>query len=281
MPSEMQFPPTVPPVEISPSPLRLEPIDCRELQWWFVIPELGQSWSVATYDLDTGALDSVRRVVSVEPAEVASTAVVSTDVALTDVAPGEDAGGEAVALTVRETGGRGETFRFLCRLEPDQARWLAVTVIEPDGSTTTTTEGDENFEWNWGVRNPRRLVDRGRYQLLTDGSYHLRDVDDRGAGVYTVRVGDNSFTCLRVMDVDEADEAQEIGDAFVEPGGRTVLYRQFRGRGLDADWEQWRRAHPGQELRIDGALFFQRDCLGRAHLQLTEAAFDASLATRA
>ena len=193
--------------------------------------------------------------------------------------PGDD--DKTVAMIVRESRKhetwacaqeKEKSFQFVCRLDPDRARWLSVTVTNPDGSMTTTNEEDEDFESQWGDTGPRRLVDNGRYQLLPDGSYHLTSVAERGAGTYTVTVGPNSFRCLRVIDVPRADETAEIGDAFVEPGGRTVLYRQYRGRGMDRDWEEWQRSHRGHELRIDDAVFFQRDCLGKAHLWLTEAA---------
>ena len=39
---DVEFPIALPPVTISVNHERLAPIDCKELQWWFVIPEVGQ-----------------------------------------------------------------------------------------------------------------------------------------------------------------------------------------------------------------------------------------------
>lgn len=256
-----QFPDTLPLIDITESDESVGPIDCRELQWWFATPEVGCSSSSASYDLDTGALDYVRQVVSASPT--------STD--------GED----AVELEIHERPcsealSEETTFRFTCILRHDRASWLAVTTLTADGSTTTTTVADHDFESQWGGTGTRLLVDNGRFERLPDGSYHITSADGFGAGTYTVTVGSREFTCLRVLDLPNADENQEFGEAFVEPGGRTILYRQYRGRLFDPDWKQWRDAHPGAEIRVDGGLFLLRDCTGRAHVDLTDTALPAA-----
>jgi hypothetical protein len=259
---DVVFPRSIPEITITPSLAQLGPIDCRELQWWFVVPELGHSSSSGRYDTDTGALDSVRRVGSTAPAVV-----------------GESA---AVDLEIREEPGaiNGETiYRFICTLDEDRARWLAVTIVAPDG-TTTMTITDPGFEEQWGSVGRRGLVDNGRYEAMPDGSYRLTQAEGRGAGVYSVTVGRRIFTCLRVIDLEKNDDSTEFGEAFVEPGGRTILYRQYRGRAMDTDWQEWRDTHPGAEIRVDDALYLNRDCLGRAHIHLTDAAFDEALVAR-
>ena len=47
--ADFSFPPMLPEISIEPSPERLDPIDCRELRWWFVVPEVGHSASSARY----------------------------------------------------------------------------------------------------------------------------------------------------------------------------------------------------------------------------------------
>jgi hypothetical protein len=124
------------------------------------------------------------------------------------------------------------------------------------------------------------LVDSSRYRQRADGSYRIADTAESGAGVYRVRIGPHVFTCLRVIDLDHpvADESTELNVAFVEPGGRTILYRQYRGRAMNDDWQAWRAAHPGREVVINDNLFLQRDCTGRAHDVLTTTSMDTSRA---
>lgn len=256
------FPRTAPVISVAKSEQQLDPIDCQELQWWFAIPRLGDRTAYAGYDIDTGELDWARQVVSTAPAMTG--------------------GEEAVQLLFREWSRDGEgdrirTDRFTCVLDQDRARWLAVT-LDTDGEARTLTAADPGFESDWGATGPRRLVDGGRYQPLADGSYRMTDAPDGGAGVYRVRIGSRLFTCLRVIDLQAADESEEVGVAFVERSGRTVLYRQYRGRAINADWHAWRAAHPGRELVIDGNLFLQRSCTGRAHDVLTTTSFDSSRA---
>lgn len=251
------FPRTAPVIAIAQSEQQLDPIDCPELQWWLAIPRLGDRTAYAGYDIDTGELDWARQVVWTAPATVG--------------------GEEAVELLVREwsrdrEGDRVRTDRFTCVLDQDRARWLAVT-LDTGGEARTATAADPGFESDWGATGPRRLVDSGRYQPLADGSYRLTDAPDPGAGVYRVRIGVRVFTCLRVIDLRAADEWEEAGVAFVERGGRTVLYRQYRGRAINADWRAWRAAHPGREMVINGSLFLQRSCTGRAHDVLTATSF--------
>lgn len=250
-----RFPAAAPLIEVEPTDQQLDPIDCRELQWWLAVPCLGDRTACGSYDVDTGELRGARQVLSTEPVDVAGQAAV--DMRLSEWSPDL-------------YGGRIAVHRFTCVLDQDRARWLAVT-LDTEGPSDTAAEGDPGFENAWGATGPRRLVDTGRYQQLPDGGYHLTGPSGRGAGVHRVRVGARTFTCLRVIDLDtpEPDESTEVGVAFVEPGGRTILYRQYRGRAMNQDWQEWRAAHPGREIVLDGNLFLQRDCTGHATEVLT------------
>lgn len=256
-----RFPATAPMISVEASEQRLGPIDCRELQWWHAIPRLGDRSAFAAYNVDTGELDFAHEVVSIAP--------VSVD------------GRDAVELMFnewsRETGRIG-TDRFTCVLDQDRARWLTVTLH--GGGARTLTKGDPEFDAGWADTGPRRLVDSGRYQQLADGAYRTTGTPDMGAGVYRVQIGARVFTCLRVIDLTPfGDESAELGVAFVEPGGRTVLYREYSTSTLwDDDWQVWRAAHPGREIVVDDNLFLQRDCTGRAHDVLTAASMDISRA---
>jgi hypothetical protein len=261
-----RFPATVPVISVEASEQHLDPIDCQELQWWFAIPRLGDRTACVGYDVDTGELDWARQVVSTVPVTVDGQ--VAVELQFSEWSRDRD-------------GDRIDTLRCTCILDQDRARWLAVT-LDIDDEARTLTEADPAFEADWGVTGPRRLVDSGRYQPLADGSYRITDTADSGAGVYRVRIGPRVFTCLRVIDLDHptAGESTELGIAFVEPGGRTVLYRQYRGRAMNDDWQAWRAAHPGREIVINGNLFLQRDCTGRAHDVLTTASMKPPEHTR-
>lgn len=259
-----RFPAVGPVISVEASEERLDPIDCQELQWWFAIPRLGDRTAFAGYDVDTGELGFAHEVVSTVPVRVN--------------------GRDAVELLFSEwsrdhDGQRTAIDRFTCVLDDDGARWLAVT-LDVDDETRTLTEGDPEFEADWGGAGPRRLVDSGRYQQLADGSYRITDTANSGAGVYRVRIGHRVFTSLRVFDLDHAfaGEPTGLGVAFVEPGGRTVLYQQYFGRALNKDGQAWRAAHPGREIVINGNLFLQCDPTGRAYDVLTTASLETSSA---
>ena len=251
-----RFPATAPVISVEASGQRLDPIDCQELQWWFAIPRLGDRTAFAAYNVDTGALDWAHQVVSTAPVRVN--------------------GQDAVELEFSEwSQDRDDDWitidRFTCVLDQDRARWLAVTLDAEGDEARTVTEADPAFESDWGAAGPRRLVDSGRYRQFADGSYRLTDAADWGAGVSRVRIGPRVFTCLRVIDCEGAipDESTGLGVAFVEPGGRTVLYRQYYRRATNDDWQAWRATHPGREIVINDNLFLQRDPTGLAHDVLT------------
>ena len=261
-----RFPASAPVISVEACEERLEPIDCQELQWWFAIPRLGDRTAFAGYDVDTGELGFAHEVVSTAPVRV----------------NGQDAVELRFSEWSRDRGDDRITIdRFTCVLDQDRARWLSVTLDADDDEARTLTEADPEFEANWADTGPRRLVDSGRYQQLADGSYRLTDTADWGAGVYRVGIGPRVFTCLRIIDLDQpADEATDLNIAFVEPRGRTVLYRQYWSHAMTEDWQAWRAAHPGREIIINDNLFLQRDPAGRAHDVLTTASMDVSKCTR-
>ena len=74
------------------------------------------------------------------------------------------------------------------------------------------------------------------------------------------------FTCLRVIDVAaEPAEDQTLVEAFLEAGGRTVLFRRYNGRAWRAEQEDqsWDQRFPEHaRLVVDGATFVHwYDCL--------------------
>ena len=110
--------------------------------------------------------------------------------------------------------------------------WVSV-VDTINGKRIFNTIGDEWFEDQWGPALKRRIVDDGRYQLQPDGTYKLTDGTGFGAGTYDVTIGENTFHCLRVLDVDISNEhGGELAEVYIEKGGRTVFFRRYDGRFL-------------------------------------------------
>lgn len=270
------FPATAPAITITPLDQQLGPIDCQELQWWFAVPRLGDRTAYAAYNVDTGDLDWTRHVVATAPAPTYGERAIELRFSeRTRAAAGKSPSPEAGSRS-----GQVLMHRFTCVLDHDHARWLEVD-LDTGAGGDALTPADSGFNAAWGTTGPRCLIDSGRYQPVADGSYRLTDAPDFGAGVYRVGIGTNVFTCRRVIDLPAADESQELNVAFVEQGGRTVLYRQYRGRGMDRDWQAWRDAHPDREFTVDDCLFLQRNCSGEAHDVLTSASFDTTRAEHA
>jgi hypothetical protein len=144
-----------------------------------------------------------------------------------------------------ETGRKMNNLVFYARAEEDaESRWVAV-VSEEGGMRVLFTLVDEHFESQWGASaNPaRKLYDDGRYRLRPDGSYETTDGTGLEAGTYDVTVG-----------------------------GRTVLRRQYGGRFHYKKVDQLRRYPNHPRLTIDGNVYVQCDCTGRAHDDVTDTA---------
>jgi hypothetical protein len=258
---EHPFPPARPNVEIAESGEPIREVDCLELRWWFGVPRVGHRTMRASYDADTLELAWVTEMEATGPATVRGVECVRMRA------------DEWSAETGRKTDGRV----FYARVEEDEeSRWLAVAP-EGDGEGELFTFLDEHFASQWGASaNPARtLYDDGRYRLLPDGSYETTEGTGLGAGTYDVTVGGNTFRCLRVLEPDLSEPGGgELTEAYVEGGGRTVFHRRYDGRFYrGGDLLERYPDHP--RITIDGNLFVQCDCSGRAHDDIT----DTSLGT--
>jgi hypothetical protein len=262
--SPIGVPSSVPLITIEPSAATIERVDCPELQWWQIVPRVGDQTVKAFYECDTGLLDFTERVASVAPGHDDGTVVVT-------VQESDHQFGPPVAPGASPHDGLGATFRFTCLLDHERARWLEVEVENADGTVTSTEATDPGFHLAWGDTGPRRIEAGRRYQRRSNGTIETTDDPATGEGTYTVTVGDRQFLCLRVLDYRDPNE--EFGESFIDQSGRTVLYRQYRPISWDPDWQSWQRDHPdGIEMTIDGQLFMHRDCTGLTHVVLTSMA---------
>ena len=249
-----RFPPVRPEVEIGQSQRVMGMVDCRELLWWFVVPEVGNHTAFASYEADTLELEGVVDMVATVPARVGRVDCVEIQVRVW--CPEKDhrmgIGPGLMYGTVGE----------------DKAQWVAI-VQEMEGRRRISTLADEGFEADWGVTLPRRLRDGGRFREQADGSYKYGGVGGAGAGAYDVRIGATTYHCLRVLDFSE--KGGELVEAYIEPGGRTVFFRRYDGRSYRGT-DLVEKYPENRRITIDGVEYVHCDCSGRAHDIVTSAA---------
>ncbi len=209
------FPPTRPDIKIVESSERIDEVDCQELQWWFAIPKMGETYTWAEYDGETQKLDAVTEMTPTMPAiirDIECVEIQFKEWLANDWPPTPN----LMYATINET----------------HTEWVSV-VNTINGKRIFNTIGDEWFEDQWGPALKRRIVDDERYQLQPDGTYKLTDGTGFGAGTYDVTIGENTFHCLRVLDVDISNEhGGELAEVYIEKGGRTVFFRRYDGRFL-------------------------------------------------
>ena len=260
------FPAIRPAISIAKSDEEITQLDFPELQWWPIIPSLGNRSMQASYEADTLELSEVIEMVATSPARVHQLDCV-------EVAVRERAIREDLKMA-------GMTQLFYARLDKDETRWLGV-VQQVGGRRVLETFRDEGFEANWGQGEKRKICDDGRYQRQPDGSYRTTDGRGIGAGAYDVTVGDRTFRCLRALDTGGSppSEYEELAEAYIEPGGRVVLYRQYWGRQMGKGDTDWAEKYPDNiRIVIDGCVYVHCNCSGRAHDVITNTALGVDFA---
>jgi hypothetical protein len=246
------FPRRRPEIVITPSRATPFAVDCRELPWWFCLPEVGNRVLWTIYDPPDWKLTSVTEMRVLRPAEIHQTDGVEIEV--NEWEP--------------ETGWRLGVWTVYGRLTEDAVQWLATDGVV-DGKRVLRTFLDEGFEddW-WGL--PRPIKPDGRLARREDGSYTqtrpCRSLGDRvsGAGAFHVRIGERAFACLRVIDVGaEPSERDTLVEAYLTRNGRTVLFRRYNGRQWGrqqgkpyGDKPPWDERFPDHSrIVLDGATF--------------------------
>jgi hypothetical protein len=272
------FPTKRPIVRITPSVHKIEEIPFKELRWWKAIPELGNHTMWASYDAATGELFSVADIVATRLARVHERPCVEMKY-------------REWSLSVK----LDEGFLY-ATIENGQARWVAVLLHQAGAPAALATFLDEHFAGQWDMPyHGHTLADDGACRILPDGSHAVDRIGCYVAGAYDVAIGDNRFHCLRIIDPSPAiSEYEELAEAYVDVSGRTVYYRQFRGRycgsGI-ASWAQvfpqiketliidWVQIYPQNErLTINGCTYVHCDCSGKAHELITNTGMGVSLA---
>lgn len=250
------FPPTRPEVKIVESAKPIYEVDCPELQWWFIIPRMGEHYFWAEYDAQTLELDAVMEIIPTAPATIQDF--------------------DCVELRVKEWLSPNDwpptvsPDLMYAMLDETHTRWISI-VKTIDGKRIFHTVGDEWFEEQWGSPTERRIVDDGRYQRQPDGSYKITDNHGLGAGTYEVTIGENTFHCLRVLDVEISEpHGGELAEVFIEKGGRTIFFRRYDGRYLRGH-DLTSKFPTNRRIVINDIVYVHSDCSGWAHDQLTPA----------
>lgn len=210
------FPKTPPEIEVTPLDIEPMVIDCRELRYWGIIPEIGQRMLHADYDT-AGILKRVWDLRAVRKAKIHNV--------------------EGVEIELEEwwweDGWRPITGYYCGRLLDDRAQWLA-QMIRTDQQTYLRTFLDEDFQWCYRDSNMKRFVTNGDlFETQPDGSLKTtREHDDfteSGSGYFTVRIGRQTFTCLRIIALEGplSDQKAPIDEAYISDQGRLVLMRHY------------------------------------------------------
>jgi hypothetical protein len=251
-------PTTEPEIEI----LRLdEPpfaVNSRELQWGFIVPEVGESARRYCYDHPSRSMTSFEEL----------TVTVKTRIH-------EREGYEIRTRDYSSSGDlRRESYAYGI-LQGGMAHWLAWWNMSDEAKIITWK--DEGFEWDWGA-TPTRIVDAGRYHWQDDRRLELNrevqslpKVNRNGAGLWLLKIGGREHRCLRVMEVDDPARAgTSLLEAFVNEEGRTLMTRRYAAPqypihsaycGIPLySWEGTRTAEDllkdSSKLIINGATFY-------------------------
>ncbi|WP_114853946.1 hypothetical protein [Brachybacterium sp. YJGR34] len=229
-------------------------VTCDELQWWFVIPRVGEATAAAWYDRATAELTAVRRTRRPASAVKGAAGDVLIEIEESTYAP-EDWRGV----------GRRD-IRFTARLGPHRAEFLSV---EQAGIRTDVSAPD--FAANWCDSLGRTIRESGR--VVTEGPRTVVTVAEEGARVDLVDLTVDGVTrrCVRVLDIAPGAMPSEFGQAIIDlETGRTLAYWQYRPETWDDDAPTWLAEHPGVDLTIDGVRYQRRNCTGRDEIALTD-----------
>ena len=248
---KISFPELRPEISIQKSTGAPFSIDLRELAWWFIVPEIGEQVRWADYeptrDGSAWKLTEVKDMAATRRAIIHGRACVEIEIAEHRC---RDRAGLLPLNHDPET--RDRHTRVWGRLEETEVHWLAVESMKSDGTRELLTCLDEDFGWDWGMAT-RHVEDKGFLTEQPDGTLAKKEDIPQvfSHGLYTVRIGDRAFECMRVFDIDEdASERAVLVMAYVTRSGRTLLFRRYNGNhwgkreepphswGVEMTWEE-------------------------------------------
>ena len=250
-PGKDSFPELRPEIYIQKSVGTPFSIDLRELAWWFIVPKIGDRVRWADYeparDGSVWKLTEVKDMAATRRAIIHGRSCIEIEM---EVRHCHDRDGLLPLNHDPEKLPRHT--RIWGSLEETEVHWLAVESMKPDGTRELLTCLDEDFGWDFGM-TPRLVEDEG-YLVEQSDETLAKEADAPQVfshGLYTVRIGDLAFECMRVFDFDEdASERTALVMAYVTRGGRTILFRRYNGNqwgkrenpphswGVEKTWEE-------------------------------------------
>ena len=252
------FPMIRPEISIQPVDAPLFEVDWRELAWWFVVPEVGECIRWAIYDSPDWRLSSCCEMHAERPAIIHG--IAGVEISAEDFDMKEE--GEIISR------------KIYARLTDDSVQYLA-TLSLPGETRELYTLRDEGFAQDWGD-SQRRIRHSGRFEEDANGYHQCSGYSQdhntlEALNVCKVVIGQRSFTCLHVIDLEHNFSAESIlMEGYLTAEGRTVLCRRYNGRqwacnspGDSTVKQAWDERLPGNErLVIDDVIFVHwYDCL--------------------
>jgi hypothetical protein len=211
------FPTTEPNIEIArlgETPFEAE---CRELRWWFIVPEPGRSRRWAFYYYPARRLSSVEEMVTLETGKIH--------------------GEECCEMRYRSHTPEGtlqrEAYAYGA-IREGIANWYAWWHL--DDAQKLYTWRDEDFQHDWASA-PVRTADMGFFHWEADDRL-VKDprpwadpqVNPIGAGLWLLRIGSQEHRCLRIIEADDpGDEGGILLEGFLDESGRVLLSRRYNG----------------------------------------------------
>jgi hypothetical protein len=205
------FPERCPSVEIEEVSRKAFVLDCRELRWWSIIPEMGQRSFRGEYQPSGGALSCVREMQVTRCASIHKQDCL--EIAVHEWTPG--------------CGWLANRCFLYARLTKDLVEFVAEIVSRQDRISVYTFL-DEGFDVDWGqIRRKIRGKVVSKDLTLEENSQPGMPAIAIGAGRYRVQIGSRVFPCFRVIDA----ASGECGEAFLDKHGRTICCRMYSVKG--------------------------------------------------
>ncbi len=269
---EESFPDYRPEISITESTGKPFSIDLRELSWWFIVPELGEQVRWADYeptrDGSAWKLTEAKTMAARRHAIIHGRKCVEIEM---EEQRYRDRDGLLPLNYDPEK--RDRHTRIWGRLTETEVQWLAVESMKSDGTRELLTCLDEDFGWDFGM-SPRLVADKGYLTEYPGGLFERKaDAPAKFAhGLFTVRIGERAFECMRVFDIENVSEEEVMVLAFITREGRTLLFRRYNGnrwgkrlepphsQGTEMTWEE--DLPHTDRLVVDGVKYVHNyDCL--------------------